>query len=294
MASGKNHRDMGYVYPVKKEAKGHEVTFNQKKSELKTFSQNIPDTVSLPILPTSSGWFGTFNYKVTGSDLNDMSDKIQKIMIEQNKVLIDTKKEFMTIYDTFTALDTEYIQGILSSLKGAEEANRKAMIGLKKGDKNLSEIRKDQADIQNLIKKNEAVVNVLKKFQERMEKIEHIADIDKLYSDFYLMDFEMGKISNEIISIQTSIDNMQDMNNNHQEFLVKLQDRHYDINKRIDFLEESKFDILAFENSLIKEKEKINNTVTDLKKELNITRIVAFSGVISIVVLLSALLMGVL
>ncbi|TKH40318.1 hypothetical protein C1I59_00690, partial [Paenibacillus polymyxa] len=101
--------------------------FNKKKNQLKKFSENLPKEESLPVVPSSGGLFGWFDYKVTGSDLNTLTQSIQEKMIKQNQVLVSTIKEFNTIYDTFSALDKEYIHGILISLKVSEEANAKAL-----------------------------------------------------------------------------------------------------------------------------------------------------------------------
>lgn len=172
--------------------------FNSKQNELKEFSKKIPSNTELPSVPQSGGLFGLFNYDVTGNDLNALTESIQDKMIEQNKVLVNTIKEFSTIYDTFEALDKEYIQGILVSVKAAEEANQKALKGLEGVQKNTDEITKDQADIKQLLDHNKQVLTVLKSFKDKIDKIEHITDIDQLYTEFYSMKEIIEKVSNNI------------------------------------------------------------------------------------------------
>src|SRR5574344_1754510 len=103
--------------------------FDEKKLALKEFSETLPRNTELPTVEEDSGIFGWFSHDVTGAELNNLTEKIQNIIINQNSTIINTIQEFSTIYDTFNALDKEYIQGILISLKAAEAANKKALDG---------------------------------------------------------------------------------------------------------------------------------------------------------------------
>lgn len=154
--------------------------FNENKNKIKAFSVNLPKELDLPIVPNSGGFFGWFDYKVTGNDLNSLTESIQDKMIEQNKVLVRTIQEFNTIYDTFSALDKEYIQGILISLKAAEEANVKALKG-------IEGVQENQNEIKQIINQQKQVIQVLKNFKEKIEKIEHLADVDKIFAVFSTM-----------------------------------------------------------------------------------------------------------
>ena len=136
-------------------------TFNNKKNELKNFSKRIPKQAELPCVPATGGLFGWFDYDVKGSDLNKLTEGIQDKMIEQNKVLVRTIQEFNTIYDTFSALDKEYIQGIMISLKAAEEANAKALKG-------INGIKENQKEIEQIIAQQKQMLLVLKKFKEKI------------------------------------------------------------------------------------------------------------------------------
>lgn len=165
--------------------------FNENKNKLKEFSENLPKEAELPRVPYSGGLFGLFNYDVTGSDLNSLTQSIQDKMIEQNKVLVRTIEEFNTIYDTFSALDKEYIQGILVSLKAAEEANAKALEG-------IEGVQVNQFEINQIITQQKQVIQVLKKFKERIEKIEHLTEVDKIFDAVSIMQSNVKAIETKI------------------------------------------------------------------------------------------------
>jgi len=165
--------------------------FHKKKNELKVFSKNLPKEQELPTVPTSGGLFGLFAYNVKGSDFNRLTECIQDKMIEQNKFLVRTIQEFQTIYDTFSALDQEYIQGILISLKAAEKANEKALKG-------IEGVQANQHEIRQIISQQKQVIQVLKNFKERLEKIEHLGDVDQLFADFSEMEMNINEIESKI------------------------------------------------------------------------------------------------
>lgn len=175
--------------------------FNEKKSELKEFSENLPKEAELPIVPNLGGLFGWFDYTVTGSDLNSLTESIQGKMIEQNKVLVRTIQEFNTIYDTFSALDKEYIQGILVSLKAAEEANTKALKG-------IEGVQVNQNEIKQIINQQKQVIQVLKKFKERIEKIEHLAEVDKIFDVVSTMQSNVKVIETKVKDLELIVTNL--------------------------------------------------------------------------------------
>src|SRR5699024_892792 len=141
--------------------------FDLQKNKLKKFSKQLPENTELPVVPDSGGLFGLFSYDVKGEDLNRLTDKIQDKMIEQNKLLVKVGKEYHMIYYTLSALDKEYITGIINSLTAAEKANEKALEGIKG-------VRDNQQNIEKIINQQKQVINVLKNFKENIEKIKHI------------------------------------------------------------------------------------------------------------------------
>jgi predicted nucleic acid-binding Zn-ribbon protein len=177
--------------------------FNKKKNELKAFSEKLPKEAELPSVPVSGGLFGLFNYDVTGSDLNRLTESIQDKMIEQNKVLVRTIQEFNTIYDTFSALDKEYIQGILISLKAAEEANEKALKG-------IEGVETNQDEIKQIISQQKQVIQVLQKFKEKIDRIEHLSDVDTIFAIYSTMQDNVTAIESKIEAQDQTVADLTD------------------------------------------------------------------------------------
>ncbi|OZQ59286.1 hypothetical protein CA600_29900, partial [Paenibacillus sp. VTT E-133280] len=177
--------------------------FNKKKNKLKEFSEKIPKEEILPSVPGSRGPFGLFDYKVTGDDLNRLTQNIQDKMIKQNQVLVRTIKEFNTIYDTFSALDKEYIHGILISLKAAEEANAKALKG-------IEGVQTNQNEITQIINQQKQVIQVLKKFKEKIEKIEHLTDVDIIFGNLSTMKSNLKVFENKVEAQDLTLTDLTD------------------------------------------------------------------------------------
>jgi chromosome segregation ATPase len=177
--------------------------FNKKKNELKAFSEKLPKEAELPSVPVTGGLFGWFNYDVTGSDLNRLTESIQDKMIEQNKVLVRTIQEFNTIYDTFSALDKEYIQGILVSLKAAEEANAKALKGIEGVEVNQNEIKQ-------MINQQKEVIQVLQNFKEKIERIEHLTEVDTIFAIYSRMQEHVTAIESKIEAQEQTLAELTD------------------------------------------------------------------------------------
>lgn len=171
----------------------NEKVFDKKKNSLKRFSKKIPKKSQLPTVRTSGGLFGLFSYNVKGDDLNKLTSSIQDKMIEQNKVLVRVIKEFETIYETFNALDQEYIQGILISVKAAEEANKKALKG-------LQGVQENHQEINQIIEQQVKVINVLQKFKSDMDQIEHLTDVDKIYELSFMLKNSIEIMEEKMIS----------------------------------------------------------------------------------------------
>jgi hypothetical protein len=177
------------------------VNFLQNKSKLKDFSETIPENTQLPTVEEDGGLFGWFDHDVTGAELNSVTDKIQNIMIVQNQSIIKIIREFNTIYDTFTSLDSEYIKGILISLKTTE----KTMDDLRDSQ---SDIKNNQDDIDEIINKQKQFLQVLKKFKEKIDKIEHLKDIDKLFASYPKLQSEYQSFKSELANKNCEIDQL--------------------------------------------------------------------------------------
>ena len=145
--------------------------FNEKKEALKAFSEEIPEQSDLPTVPQDElmlGFIGT-EYDVKGKDLNALTDAVQNRMIEQNKHIKKIIQEFNTIYETFQLLDDDYIKRISDSLMVARKANITALQGLEES-KSYQENNKNL--LNDVIKQNKDLIDVLKKHHDRLEDLE--------------------------------------------------------------------------------------------------------------------------
>lgn len=149
--------------------------FNEKKQELKAFSEEIPEQSDLPTVPTDDPMLGFIGmeYDVKGKDLNALTDAVQNRMIEQNIHIKKIIQEFNTIYETFQILDDEYIQSISKSLIAAKEANNKAIQGLHEIEEYQTGNKKLLDDV---FKQNKDLIYVLKKHHKKLEELEQLED----------------------------------------------------------------------------------------------------------------------
>lgn len=259
--------------------------FNKNKQKLKDFSEQLPKEADLPRVPSSAGLFGLFNYNVTGNDLNRLSESIQTKMIEQNNVLVKTIKEFNTIYDTFSALDKEYIQGILLSIKAAEEANNKAIEG-------INGVKENQYKIDEIINQHKIVIEVLKNFKSKIDRIEHLAEVDLIFNNVSTLKSKVQStdvtISNQKQTIDILMSELKTMAENHDNFKELQHNELRELNNEVaitlekhDELKESiKVNLGDISREIVQSKteiqvkfEEINNKIiefkTALKEELN-------------------------
>ena len=149
--------------------------FNEKKQELKAFSEEIPEQSDLPTVPTDDPMLGFIGmeYDVKGKDLNALTDAVQNRMIEQNIHIKKIIQEFNTIYETFQILDDEYIQSISKSLIAAKEANNKAIQGLHEIEEYQTGNKKLLDDV---FKQNKDLIDILKKHHKKLEELEQLEE----------------------------------------------------------------------------------------------------------------------
>lgn len=141
--------------------------FQEAKSALKKYTEQAKEEVELNRVPTDGGLFNLGDHKVTGSELNRITTQIQDCLIGLNHLSQGLVDEFGQVYKAFEYLDKDYISGIVASIKAAEKVSL--------------EEQKDRKDIKELIEQHKQSIAVLKKFKADIEKIKHLADIDKAW-----------------------------------------------------------------------------------------------------------------
>jgi hypothetical protein len=181
--------------------------FNHAKKQLKEFSEKIPSSVKLQTVATSGGLFKLFDHTVTGNELNTLTTQIQKHLIAINNLHVKSIKEFGQVYKALEALDKDYIQAIILSIKAAEKASSQAKESALKAEKN-------SLDISKTIEVQTQTINVLQQFKEQIDQLEQLNNIDEIWSDCQTFKKDISsmsvRIENQKEEINSNIRNLLD------------------------------------------------------------------------------------
>ena len=126
-------------------------SFENAKRELKKFSEQTTTDLDLKrvddskdVLEILGDWFmgrgiGK-DHMVTGEEFNELVTQIQTHIHSINDTEIKLVKEFGQVYNALEALDKDYIQAILSSIKATEETSQ----GFQKAQEDIKVIVENQ------------------------------------------------------------------------------------------------------------------------------------------------------
>lgn len=159
--------------------------FELAKKGLKEFSQKKADELNIGTVRTDGWFFGLGDHKVTGAELNERLSTIQQHLIDLNTTNNKTIKEFGQVYSALEALDRDYIQAILISIKATEKTSER--------------IQATQDQIKKIVNDQKKTLEVLKKFKQKLDGYAHLEDIDKIWID-------CQKWYNETVTLSNSID----------------------------------------------------------------------------------------
>ncbi|MDK0573163.1 hypothetical protein P5F52_06190 [Clostridium perfringens] len=163
-------------------------SFEKAKNQLKIFSKETNTDIDLQMINSNKDtkeffkdfFLGNglgFSHKVTGEELNNLTYQIQENLIAINETQRSFIKEFGEVYNALEALDKDYIQAILIAVKSAQKAN--------------SEVKIAQGNIEKTIEEQKKIIKVLKNFKEKLDKYEHISNIDRMWNDIQNLYYEM-------------------------------------------------------------------------------------------------------
>ncbi len=173
----------------------HYHDFEEAKKEIKKFSEQTTTDLDLKRVDDSKG-IGEFlgdwllgrgiglNHKVTGEELNELTSQIQTHLHSINNTQIKLIKEFGQVYSALEALDKDYIQAILVSIKATEETSEG--------------IQKTQEQIKKIVENQRKTLEELKKFKQKLDGYAHLGDIDKIWSDCQKWYKEISNLSKAI------------------------------------------------------------------------------------------------
>ena len=154
--------------------------FENAKKEIKKFSEQTTTDLELKKVDDSKGvgeflgdWiFGRgigLDHKVTGEELNELTAQIQIHLHSINNTQIKLIREFGQVYSALEALDKDYIQAILVSIKATEETSEG--------------IKETQGQIKKIVENQRKTLEELKKFKQKLDGYAHLGDIDKIWSE---------------------------------------------------------------------------------------------------------------
>ena len=124
------------------------------------------------------------DHLVKGEELNDLTSQIQTHLQSINNTQIKLIKEFGQVYSALEALDKDYIQAILVSIKATEETSEG--------------IQKTQEQIKKIVENQRKTLEELKKFKHKLDGYAHLGDIDKIWSDCQKWHQGMASLSKDI------------------------------------------------------------------------------------------------
>lgn len=231
--------------------------FDKAKNNIKQFSLTKPEELSLKKVDERKGLFDWFEHKVTGEELNNLTNQLQGYLIKFNNLNSKFIQEFGEVYNALEALDKEYIDGILISVKAAEKASMEA--------------KDAQKGIQQTIEVQKKTLKVLANFKEELEKLKHLKNIDEIWED-------TQRFSKDFRLMINAIQKLEDESLAHDGVLADLVKFKTELNKQkhlnaIDTLwddsEETKRNIESIEQTLKSHTELIENqseTISSIQK----------------------------
>lgn len=238
--------------------------FRKQTNALQAFSKEIPSTATLPTASNDSIFSCIGRDRVTSADVNKLANAIQEEIIQQNKHIVKIIKEFEVVYNTFNSLDQEYVQEIICSFNVAAGAQDTANQNILRLNKQQQEIEKDQEDIKNIVDNLKAIVEVLQDFKGKLEKIEHLVDIDAIFSDVE----ENQKQLNSVIQLASKQKaHMEQLSKDVNTKMIQFDQKHSKV------LAELKSDVEGNAQKIEKQHKTmvsmLNNTTTQLREEMN-------------------------
>lgn len=175
--------------------------FENAKKEIKKFSEQTTTDLDLKRVDDSKGvgeflgdlFFGRgigLDHNVTGEELNELTSQIQTHLHSINNTQIKLIREFGQVYSALEALDKDYIQAILVSIKATEETSQS--------------IQETQEQIKKIVENQRKTLEELKKFKQKLDGYAHLGDIDKVWSDCQKWYKEINALSKVIDSATES------------------------------------------------------------------------------------------
>jgi len=186
--------------------------FLEKLNLLDTLTSSFSTDTSLTTVATTGGFLGLFNHHVTGEELNNLIEEIEKHIINQNKGLLNHHQEFRDVYELFATLNGEYLTKIMCNFEIAFKALEEARETSERLDEQQTDIRAAQQDIEQLIRNQkitiQALSNNINKINSKIDGVEHSAleqknNLKKVLADLSKLKQSLEQQKSNIQAIQS-------------------------------------------------------------------------------------------
>lgn len=225
--------------------------FEKAKNQIKTFAKSQLKSIELEALPTAGGFLGLGAHRVTGEEINERLIAILSYIATLNNTSSLLIKEFNEVYNALEALDKDYIQAILISIKASE--------------RNSEAIKAQQENLQSVVKAQSQMLKTLVEFKNKFDEYGYLSQIDD-FLDQYKEKYK-GNEEDSINSFQSQLNDISNFISdkvaeidellgyiNHLKLILHLED--------IDKLWEKVSELSEkFENSL--------STINSIKAEID-------------------------
>ena len=193
--------------------------FQNAINRVKDYSLKKKKDIEIKSVKTiDEGIFFDTDHEVTGYELNEVIKVIQGHLIDINKRNNETVNEFYEIYQAFNYLDTEYVKGILTTIKGLEKTNNDVRIQqeeLKKHHKKLADqnnkLEAHQGEIEGIIENINKTIDILKVFKKEIDCLKHLSDIDRLWSNHEQLQEKVENLSNDLSNEKENLQNYKEL-----------------------------------------------------------------------------------
>lgn len=217
-------------------------SFEIAKNRLKEFSENTENKLTLDPVDTD-GFFPFSDHRVTGQELNDKLVDIQKHFTTINETNNKIIKEFREVYNALDVLDKDYITSIVANVKAIEKTSNDVRIQqniLKQHNEKLenqqNKLDIHQVEINKSVESISKIVSALKIFKDKLEEYRHLNDIDQIWRD-----------------IENHSSMLAENKRKEEQFLINLKT-----------IEIANNDIIKQQDTLKKEKEKLEKQYIEL------------------------------
>ena len=259
--------------------------FNRCKEDLKLFSEQTEKEINLPTVSYYESFlFVDYDHKVTGGELNDLTSKLQEHLKNFNNINNKIIREFSAIYNTFNALDNEYIKKIMQSIMKSNEAINKANLGLIEAEKRIEDIRATngrlevaqnnirtiqddlkyaQKDLDKHMEIQKKIVEGLTQFKGKIDSYKHLKDIDNMWVNLQNLDTKVPTISGDINNIKIDVQKNVSELNDIKRFKDKLENY-----KHLENIDNMWVNLQNLDSKIPTISGDINNIKIDVQKNL--------------------------